>query len=93
MRHLCLIIETNLRADAENVLKLVFIFRLCNRKLILFTVTNPIDVIKIRMQLDNELSAKKGGVMSAMGSRYYRGFLRGCVRIVSEEGIRGLYKG
>ncbi|XP_013388976.1 mitochondrial substrate carrier family protein ucpB-like [Lingula anatina] len=53
-------------------------------------VTNPIDVIKIRMQLDNELT-KGGG--SVFKDRYYQGFLKGGVRIVHDEGVRGLYKG
>eukprot|EP00795_Rhopilema_esculentum_P009542 gene9542-17288_t len=52
-------------------------------------VTNPIDVIKVRLQLDNELSASK----SIFADRKYRGFFQGGIRIVQEEGVRGLYKG
>ena len=33
---------------------------------LLISVTNPIDVIKIRMQLDNELSQTKGDVTVAL---------------------------
>ena len=56
--------------------------------LFLLTVTNPIDVVKIRMQLDNELSQKV-----AMSQRSYRGIFRGIYKIATEEGLRGLYKG
>ncbi|XP_019627253.1 PREDICTED: mitochondrial substrate carrier family protein ucpB-like [Branchiostoma belcheri] len=55
-------------------------------------VTNPIDVIKVRMQLDNELR-ESGKVVSVLRERYYRGFVRGSVTIAKDEGIRGLYKG
>jgi len=55
-------------------------------------VTNPIDVIKIRMQLENELGSKHSS-KNIFKDRYYKGFLRGGVRIFSEEGLRGLYKG
>ncbi|XP_060069210.1 mitochondrial substrate carrier family protein ucpB-like [Ylistrum balloti] len=55
------------------------------------TITNPVDVIKIRMQLENELATQKG--IQVLKNRYYDGFLKGGVRIVSDEGIRGLYKG
>lgn len=55
-------------------------------------VTNPIDVIKIRMQLDNELGARQGGA-NIFRDRYYKGFFSGGRRIVAEEGIGGLYKG
>lgn len=51
----------------------------------LFLVTNPVDVIKTRLQLDNELSSK--------AQKRYNGFVRGLGRIVAEEGLRGLYKG
>ena len=49
------------------------------------TVTNPIDVIKTRLQLDNELSSS--------AQRKYNGLAMGIGRIVAEEGLRGLYKG
>lgn len=55
-------------------------------------VTNPIDVIKIRMQLENELGSKHSS-KNIFKDRYYKGFIRGGIRIFSEEGLRGLYKG
>ena len=55
------------------------------------SVTNPIDVIKIRMQIDNELSTSEGS--HVFRNRTYKGFIRGSVKIVQDEGIRGLYKG
>ncbi|XP_061193266.1 mitochondrial substrate carrier family protein ucpB-like isoform X2 [Saccostrea echinata] len=54
-------------------------------------MTNPIDVIKIRMQLENELSVHKG--LEAIRNRYYDGFIKGGARIVKDEGVGGLYKG
>ena len=57
----------------------------------LFPVTNPIDVIKIRMQLENELAKQKG--LEAIRNRYYDGFVRGGAQIVRDEGVPGLYKG
>lgn len=59
---------------------------------IYFAVTNPIDVIKIRMQLENELGSKHSS-KNIFKDRYYKGFIRGGIRIFSEEGLRGLYKG
>ncbi|OWF34706.1 mitochondrial substrate carrier family protein ucpB-like [Mizuhopecten yessoensis] len=53
--------------------------------------TNPVDVIKIRMQLENELASQKG--IDVLRNRYYDGFVKGGVRIVRDEGPRGLYKG
>ncbi len=64
-----------------------------NIYVIYFSVTNPIDVIKIRMQLDNELAQHRGNLSGALGSRYYKGFLRGAIKIATDEGVRGLYKG
>ncbi|XP_064651776.1 mitochondrial substrate carrier family protein ucpB-like [Lineus longissimus] len=55
-------------------------------------VTNPIDVIKIRMQLDQELSSENK-ISEILKGRYYRGILRGGVKIVRDEGLAGLYKG
>ena len=55
-------------------------------------VTNPIDVLKIRMQLDNELTTKSGA-LGHFRDRYYKGFIRGGIRIIQDEGVRGLYKG
>lgn len=54
-------------------------------------MTNPIDVTKVRLQLDNELVKKQYGF--SHDRRYYNGFLQGGSRILREEGIRGLYKG
>lgn len=51
--------------------------------------TNPIDVIKVRLQLDNQLA----GTKNIFANRYYNGFFRGGLLIVKEEGIAGLYKG
>eukprot|EP00470_Lotharella_oceanica_P000962 CAMPEP_0170170152 /NCGR_PEP_ID=MMETSP0040_2-20121228/3117_1 /TAXON_ID=641309 /ORGANISM="Lotharella oceanica, Strain CCMP622" /LENGTH=236 /DNA_ID=CAMNT_0010409355 /DNA_START=84 /DNA_END=794 /DNA_ORIENTATION=+ len=48
-------------------------------------ITNPIDVIKVRMQLEGELSSAKG--------RRFPGFLPTAGIIVQREGILGLYKG
>ena len=55
----------------------------------LILVTNPIDVVKVRLQLDNQLCRNK----NIFENRYYRGFLRGGWVIITDEGIRGLYKG
>ncbi|ESP05617.1 hypothetical protein LOTGIDRAFT_152473 [Lottia gigantea] len=54
-------------------------------------VTNPVDVIKIRMQLDNELASH--GKLDALKNRYYHGFAHGAVVVYREEGFRGLCKG
>lgn len=54
-------------------------------------MTNPIDVTKVRLQLDNELVTTQYGYTKP--SRYYNGFFHGGLRIFKEEGIRGLYKG
>jgi len=51
-------------------------------------VTNPIDVIKTRLQLQGELT-KKGMVTEVK----YKGFVRGIITLFFEEGFRGLYKG
>lgn len=44
------------------------------------------------MQLDNELGTAKS-TKNIFKNRYYKGFIRGVIRLVSEEGIGGLYKG
>lgn len=54
-------------------------------------VTNPIDVIKIRMQLENEMTQQKG--LSHFNNRYYDGLIKGSGTIIRDEGITGLYKG
>ncbi|KAF6041443.1 hypothetical protein EB796_000253 [Bugula neritina] len=51
------------------------------------TVGNPMDVIKIRLQLDNELSYHKHAV------RKYNGMLRGLKTLVYEEGFGAIWKG
>ena len=43
------------------------------------------------MQIDNELANKKG--TQVFKDRAYKGFIRGSVKIVQDEGIKGLYKG
>lgn len=53
--------------------------------------TNPIDVTKIRMQLEGELNS--ANARSAYQQRYYKGIIRGALTIAKDEGIRGLYKG
>ena len=55
----------------------------------LYLVTNPIDVIKIRLQLDNQLSETK----NIFSKRKYKGFVRSAIYIVKNEGFGGLYKG
>lgn len=53
------------------------------------TATNPIWMIKTRLQLDKNVSQRSGGEMQ----RRYRNSYD-CVRqILKEEGIRGMYKG
>ncbi|PFH56727.1 hypothetical protein XA68_16090 [Ophiocordyceps unilateralis] len=53
------------------------------------TATNPIWMVKTRMQLDKNVAERSGGVMK----RQYRNSLD-CVRqIVRNEGVSGLYKG
>mmetsp|Transcript_16291 Transcript_16291/g.25452 ORF Transcript_16291/g.25452 Transcript_16291/m.25452 type:complete len:123 (-) Transcript_16291:107-475(-) len=52
-------------------------------------VTNPIDVIKTRLQIQGELSQQK---MFAT-DRKYKGSLRGTIHIINTEGMVGLYKG
>ena len=44
------------------------------------------------MQLDNELGSSEAS-KNIFKNRYYKGFVRGMVKIVSDEGIRGPYKG
>eukprot|EP01112_Ceratiomyxa_fruticulosa_P009911 TRINITY_DN2601_c0_g1_i4.p1 TRINITY_DN2601_c0_g1~~TRINITY_DN2601_c0_g1_i4.p1 ORF type:complete len:304 (+),score=44.77 TRINITY_DN2601_c0_g1_i4:366-1277(+) len=50
-------------------------------------VTNPIDVIKTRLQIQGELAKKNHTEIR------YKGFLRGGYQIILDEGVRGLYKG
>ncbi len=58
-----------------------------------FAVTNPVDVTKIRMQLEGELRNEKGQLTSTYQKRYYKGIIRGMFKIAHDEGVRGLYKG
>jgi hypothetical protein len=44
------------------------------------------------MQVDGELQAGQS-VGEQMQNRYYKGFVRGSLRIVREEGLAGLMKG
>ncbi|XP_071176606.1 mitochondrial substrate carrier family protein ucpB-like [Mytilus edulis] len=55
------------------------------------TATNPLDVVKIRMQLENELTRQKG--LDVYRNRYYEGVIKGGIQIFKDEGFRGLYKG
>ncbi|EGG17660.1 mitochondrial substrate carrier family protein [Cavenderia fasciculata] len=61
-------------------------------------VTNPIDVIKTRLQLQGELIAKGNIASAAAGGEataamHYKGFTRGTIQIIKDEGIIALYKG
>eukprot|EP01113_Clastostelium_recurvatum_P041917 TRINITY_DN6735_c0_g1_i1.p1 TRINITY_DN6735_c0_g1~~TRINITY_DN6735_c0_g1_i1.p1 ORF type:complete len:322 (+),score=31.93 TRINITY_DN6735_c0_g1_i1:44-967(+) len=51
-------------------------------------VTNPIDVVKTRLQLQGELTKR-----NPSEPLRYRGFIQGGVQVVRDEGIMGLYKG
>ncbi|GAQ87019.1 mitochondrial substrate carrier protein [Klebsormidium nitens] len=48
-------------------------------------ITNPVNVVKVRMQLD--------GALVAGQERYYKGIFRGIARIAQEEGVLALWKG
>ena len=50
---------------------------------------HPMDTMKIRLQLDNELSGK----MNIFKDRYYKGVIRGVVTLAKDEGITAVYKG
>lgn len=53
------------------------------------TVTNPIWMIKTRLQLDKNMSERSGGEMR----RQYKNSYDCTKQILREEGIRGMYKG
>jgi hypothetical protein len=53
------------------------------------TVTNPIWLIKTRLQLDKNVVEKTGG----MAKRQYKNSWDCIKQVVGQEGIRGLYKG
>ncbi len=59
----------------------------------MFEVTNPVDVTKVRMQLDGELAKQRGQLTQAYRQRHYKGIFRGALTIAKEEGVLGLYKG
>jgi len=44
------------------------------------------------MQVDGELQ-KTGSVGEQMQNRYYKGFIRGSLRVIREEGFAGLMRG
>lgn len=58
-------------------------------------VIAPLDVVKIRLQLQSNISTpiQLVGQQNASGGPTYRGILQTMRRIVAEETIRGLWKG
>jgi solute carrier family 25 protein 33/36 len=57
------------------------------------TMTNPIWMVKTRLQLDKNTALQQAGEGAAVTHRQYRNSAD-CIRqIVRDEGIRGLYKG
>lgn len=50
-------------------------------------VTNPVDVVKTRLQLQGELASGKG-----LPSGKPLGFFGGFASVVRQEGVRALYK-
>lgn len=57
--------------------------------LVVSTATNPIWLIKTRLQLDKS-RAEEGGVMAA---KRYKNSLDCTLQVIRQEGIRGLYRG
>lgn len=55
-------------------------------------VTNPVEVVKVRMQLENQLASKHNS-KNIFKDRYYPGITKGIARLFREEGLRGLYRG
>jgi len=53
-------------------------------------VTNPIDVVKVRLQIQGEGLKRSTLPTNAIK---YKGFIRGGFAIFQEEGLRGLYRG
>lgn len=51
------------------------------------SVTNPVDVCKIRMQIDGEMAKREGR------PKLYTGLTQGIRAIAAAEGVGGLYKG
>ncbi|XP_071817589.1 mitochondrial substrate carrier family protein ucpB-like [Apostichopus japonicus] len=78
------------RPLADNVLRYTFAGISCSTGSF---VTNPVDVTKVRMQIDGELKLQKGDLKGAYQQRYYKGILRGMVSIARDEGMKGLFKG
>lgn len=60
-------------------------------------LTNPIWVIKTRLQLQRVSSLKAAGSKAAQravrGSNPYRGFAHAVRQIAKEEGLKGFYRG
>jgi hypothetical protein len=54
-------------------------------------ILNPMDVIKVRLQTQNQLQAKVGKGM--YGDAAYKGFSHAGMRILREEGFSGIMKG
>ena len=62
--------------------------------IIMVFLTNPLWLIKTRMQLQPTVAAAGGGGAAGAGQQEaYRGLLHAVRTIVREEGARGLYKG
>lgn len=53
----------------------------------LFSATQPLDVIKVRLQLDNELAHHTAK------QKTYQGIVRGIITLARQEGVLALYKG
>ncbi|KAJ3347452.1 Mitochondrial oxaloacetate carrier protein [Entophlyctis luteolus] len=53
------------------------------------TITNPMEVVKTRLQLQGELEARSAG----QHERQYKGALSAFVKIARTEGIRGIQRG
>jgi hypothetical protein len=51
------------------------------------SATNPVDVVKIRMQIDGDLAKRESR------PRVYTGMVQGMRTIFAQEGVSGLYKG
>ncbi|DAZ92883.1 TPA: hypothetical protein N0F65_011717 [Lagenidium giganteum] len=55
------------------------------------SITNPIDVVKIRLQLQSVVAQTESGVVA--DALRYHGFRHGLRAILKEEGVAGWYKG
>ena len=61
-------------------------------------ITNPIWVVKTRLQLQRRGLSRRGiaipkGAPTSGAAVQYKGFFDGVRRIAQEEGVRGLYRG